>query len=136
MCHPSAAERRQYSSEGFRRQKLSHNRHSKSPQVRNFLHAYNVYKYRTRLLLKMKRDVGMACQKVCKQGKNIKVKVNIQSLIYPYIFFFLQQSLRCSFVCLPSFLCSPFLVCKLFGVQSLHLFSFFLSCFCTFLVKF
>ena len=27
----------------------------------------------------------MACQKVCKQGR-IKVMVNIQSLIYPYIF--------------------------------------------------
>ena len=33
---------------------------------------------------RMKRDVGMACQK---QGReNIKVKVNIQSLIHPYIF--------------------------------------------------
>ena len=35
--------------------------------------------------LKMKRDVGMACQKVHKQGR-IKVMVNIQSLIHPYIF--------------------------------------------------
>ena len=33
----------------------------------------------------MKGDVGMACQKVHKQGK-IKVMVNIQSLIYSYIF--------------------------------------------------
>ena len=35
--------------------------------------------------IKMKRDVGMACQKVHKQGR-IKVMVNIQSLIHPYIF--------------------------------------------------
>ena len=35
--------------------------------------------------LKMKRDVGMACQKVHEQGR-IKVMVNIQSLIHPYIF--------------------------------------------------
>ena len=33
----------------------------------------------------MKRDVGMACKKVHKQG-SIKVMVNIQSLIHPYIF--------------------------------------------------
>ena len=35
--------------------------------------------------LKMKRDVGMACQKVHKQG-TIKVMVSIQSLIHPNIF--------------------------------------------------
>ena len=33
----------------------------------------------------MKGDVGMVCQKVHKQGR-IKVMVNIQSLIHPYIF--------------------------------------------------
>ena len=33
----------------------------------------------------MKRDVGMACKKIHGQGK-IKVIVNIQSLIHPYIF--------------------------------------------------
>ena len=33
----------------------------------------------------MKGDVGMACQKVHKQGR-IKVMVSIQSLIHPYIF--------------------------------------------------
>ena len=41
-----------------------------------------------RKVIKMKRDVGMACKKVHGQGK-IKVIANIQSLIYPYIF--LQQ---------------------------------------------
>ena len=42
---------------------------------------------------KKKRDVGMVCQKVHKQGR-IKVMVNIQSLIHPYIF--AQKSkLRC-----------------------------------------
>ena len=35
--------------------------------------------------LEMKRDVGMACQKVHKQG-TIKVMVSIQSLIHLYIF--------------------------------------------------
>ena len=34
---------------------------------------------------KKKRDVGMVCQKVHKQ-RRIKVMVNIQSLIHPYIF--------------------------------------------------
>ena len=33
----------------------------------------------------MKRDVGMAYQKVRKQGM-IKVMVNMQSIIHPYIF--------------------------------------------------
>ena len=37
---------------------------------------------------KQKKDVGMACQKVCKQGRdNIKMKVNIQSSI-PTVFTF------------------------------------------------
>jgi len=35
--------------------------------------------------LKMKRDVGMASQKVHKQGR-IKVMVNIRTLIHPNIF--------------------------------------------------
>ena len=41
--------------------------------------------YKKEKSLKMKRDVGMACQKVHKQGR-IKVMVNIQRLIHPYIF--------------------------------------------------
>ena len=44
-----------------------------------------MYIYKKEKSLKMKRDVGMACQKVHKQGR-IKVMVNIQSLIHPYIF--------------------------------------------------
>ena len=36
--------------------------------------------YKKEKSLKMKRDVGMACQKVREQGR-IKVMVNIQSLI-------------------------------------------------------
>ena len=39
----------------------------------------------------MKRDVGMACQKVHKQGR-VKVMLNIQSLIHPNIF---SQEQRC-----------------------------------------
>ena len=41
--------------------------------------------YKKEKSLKMKGDVGMACQKVHKQGR-IKVMVSIQSLIHPYIF--------------------------------------------------
>jgi len=41
--------------------------------------------YKKEKSLKMKRDVGMACQKVHEQGR-IEVMVNIQSLIHPYIF--------------------------------------------------
>ena len=41
--------------------------------------------YKKEKSLKMKGDVGMACQKVHKQGK-IKVMVSIQSFIHPYIF--------------------------------------------------
>ena len=40
--------------------------------------------YKKEKSLKMKRDVGMACQKVHKQGR-MKVMVNIQSLIHPYL---------------------------------------------------
>ena len=37
---------------------------------------------RPKITLKMYNDVGMACQKVCKQGRDdIIVKVNLQSLI-------------------------------------------------------
>ena len=39
-----------------------------------------IYIYKKEKSLKMKRDVGMACQKVHKQGR-IKVMVNIQSPI-------------------------------------------------------
>jgi len=35
--------------------------------------------------LKTKGDIGMACKKLHEQGR-IKVIVNIQSLIHPYIF--------------------------------------------------
>ena len=40
----------------------------------------------------VKKDVGMACQKVYKQGRDdsIKAKVNIKAMPHPYIFFTLQ----------------------------------------------
>ena len=38
-----------------------------------------VHKTRKEKSLKMKRDVGMACQKVTQTREDIKVKVNIQS---------------------------------------------------------
>ena len=40
VCHPSTAERSQCAPERFRGQKLSHYRHSKSPQVWKLLHAW------------------------------------------------------------------------------------------------
>ena len=45
------------------------------------IHMYHIY-IRDLKTLKMLKDVGMACQKACKQGKDdIIVKVNLQSLI-------------------------------------------------------
>ena len=48
-------------------------------------HVVNSIYYKKEKPLKMKGDVGMACQKVHKQGR-IKVMVSIQSLIHPNIF--------------------------------------------------
>ena len=72
--------------------------------------------------LKVWKDVGMACQKICKQGRDIDriVKVNLQS---PISTFTMQGW---GFVTLPSLL-YPYLVCILFGIPSLHLFITFLS---------
>ena len=49
------------------------------------MHITKLNIYKKEKSLKMKGDVGMACQKVHKQGR-IKVMVSIQSLIHPYIF--------------------------------------------------
>ena len=47
----------------------------------------DTYSYnKTEKSLKMKRDVGMVWPKRTQTRKDIKVKVNIQSLIHPYIF--------------------------------------------------
>ena len=44
--------------------------------------AFQLCSNKTLKTLKMYKDVGMACQKVCKQGRDdIIVKVNLQSLI-------------------------------------------------------
>ena len=51
----------------------------------------------------MKRDVGIACQKVHEQGR-IKVMVNIQSLIHPTSFHKRAKMEELGFVYLPSLL--------------------------------
>ena len=65
----------------------------------------------------------MACQKICKQGwDDIIVKVNIQSLIPACIIF----TPVCNCNVKPSLLYHPYLVYILFGMLSLHLFTFLL----------
>ena len=71
----------------------------------------------------------MACQKVCKQGRDdIIVKVNLQSPIPTS--FYIAVTNQCQndagmWLCkLPSLLYHPYLVCTLFGMPSLHLFTF------------
>ena len=71
----------------------------------------------------------MACQKVCKQGRDdIIVKVNLQSPILHLFTLQLQTNVKtmqgCGFVNLPSLLYHPYLVCTLFGMPSLHPFTF------------
>ena len=71
----------------------------------------------------------MACQKVCKQGRDdIIVKVNLQSLSLHLFTLQLQTNVKtmqgCGFVNLPSLLYHPYLVCTLFGMPSLHPFTF------------
>ena len=66
-----------------------------------------------RKIIKMKRDVGIVCQKVHKQGR-IKVMVRIQSLIHHYIFSQRAKVYELGFVYLPSLL--SFIVCVLFGM--------------------
>ena len=85
------------------------------------------------------RNVGMAHQKVCKQGKNYtKVKVNIQSPI-PASFSH-QSTCKCKkmqgqgFAYQPSLLYNPYLVCILVGMPSLHLFTFLMFLFVSILL--
>ena len=72
----------------------------------------------------------MACQKVYKQGRDdIIVKVNLQSPIPIHLFTLQLQTIvkmmqGCGFVNLPSLLYHPYLVCTLFGMPSLHPFTF------------
>ena len=56
---------------------------------------------------KIKRDVGTACQKVHKQRGDIKVMVNIQSLIHSYIFSQYSEDVGMGFVYLPSLYILP-----------------------------
>ena len=66
----------------------------------------------------------MACQKVCKQGRD-DIQVNLQSPV-PTSFLHCSCKLMCKqgFVHLPSLLYHPYLVCILFGMPSLHHFTF------------
>ena len=86
----------------------------------------------------------MACQKVCKQGRDdIIVKVNLQSPIPTSFYIAVTNQFHshkatslhrfdinvkamqgCGFVNLPSLLYHPYLVCTLFGMPSLHPFTF------------
>ena len=60
----------------------------------NLKHQNNTKKYKNK---KRKINIGMACQKVCKQGRDdsIKAKVNIKTMLYPSIFFTLQFNSAC-----------------------------------------
>ena len=73
----------------------------------------------------------MACQKVCKQDRDdIIVKVNLQSPI-PTSFYITvanwcenDAGMRLYILILPSLLYHPYPVCILFGMPSLHPFTF------------
>ena len=72
----------------------------------------------------------MACQKVCKQGRDDDSEGKFTKP-YPYIFLHtlqLQTNVKTmqgwGFVNLPSLLYHPYLVCIVFGIPSLHPFIF------------